>query len=86
MRNSAGKLAAGFLVLAFVILGAETAAAGAVPETFGRIATLSFLASFVFGIVALATKSSRVTGAIVLIIDAAVIGYVILIFKSWSLP
>ena len=85
-RKASGKLAAGFLVLAFVILGAEKAAAGALPEFFAKMATLSFLASFVCAIVAVFTRSSRVAGVIVLVIDAAIIGLVILVLKTWHLP
>ena len=82
MKITPGKLAVGFLLLAFVLVFAVARQS----EMFGKIGTLSFAASLICAIWAVISKTSRVAGAIVLIIDAVIVGYFILIFKYWHLP
>jgi hypothetical protein len=77
MRMTPGKLAAGFLLLAFAL---------DFIALLGKLATLSFVASFICAIWAVATRASRVAGAIVLIIDAAIVAYIVLVIKFWNLP
>lgn len=94
MKITPGKLAAAFLVLTFAGLAVERMTTGVsqnisfqrTTETIGKISTLFFVVSIVCAIVAVSSKTSRVTGAIVLIIAAGVIGYVILVVTHLNIP
>jgi uncharacterized membrane-anchored protein len=94
MKITAGKLAVTFLLLTFAGLFVEKLATGTsqnvswqrATETIGKISTLFFVASVVCGIVAVVSKTSRVTGAIVLIIAAAIVGYFIVVLTHFNIP
>jgi lipopolysaccharide export LptBFGC system permease protein LptF len=94
MRIAPGKLAVVFLVLTFAVFITTKAASGITQnaawnyavETVGKIGTLFFAASFACAIVAVASRPSRIAGVIVLLIDAAIVGFIILVVRAWRLP